>query len=224
MQTTDGNTKLVERAVGEIPRLGREEAEAVVAPIVAQALLQQRAVLDEGMDRQQFHRRNAQAAQMVDEHGVAQGGEGAPLVGPQILAHLADTPDMGLVDHHVRPGHRGRPVVGPVEALIGHHALHDAGRTVAPIEGQVGPRRVHPIAVECVGVAHLAGETAGIGVEQQFVGIEPMARLRLVGTMRAVAVDQARPGIRQVPVPDLVGAFRQVEACDLPSARGIEEA
>ena len=39
VQAAHGDAHLVDRAVGEVARLGREEAERVVAPVVAQALL-----------------------------------------------------------------------------------------------------------------------------------------------------------------------------------------
>ena len=51
-----------------------------------------------------------------------------------------------------------------------------------------------------------------------------MAVLRLVGAVGAIAVDQAGARVRQVAVPDLVGAFRQVEARDLAPAGRIEQA
>ena len=42
------------RIVGGVARLRREEAERVVAPVIAQAALDQVAVVDEGVDRQQL--------------------------------------------------------------------------------------------------------------------------------------------------------------------------
>ena len=51
----------LEAAIGQIARLWREEAQRVVAPVVASALLDQMPVLQEGMDRQQLDRGDAQA-------------------------------------------------------------------------------------------------------------------------------------------------------------------
>ena len=50
----------------EIARLDGEEAERIVAPVVAQLLLEQMTVLHEGMDRQQLDGRDAEPAQVVD--------------------------------------------------------------------------------------------------------------------------------------------------------------
>ena len=116
---------------------------------------------------------------------------------------------MGLVDHRVGPRHVGRPVVGPVEAVVGDDGLQHARRAVAAIEGEVAARRIHPIAVERIGRTQLAGDAPGIGIEQQLVRVEAMAVLRLVRPVGAIAVDQAGARVGQVAVPDLVGAFRQ---------------
>ena len=68
------------RAVRQIARLGREEAERVVAPVVAQPAAAAGAVLHEGMDRHQLDRGDAEPAQVIDDRGIAEGGEGAALV------------------------------------------------------------------------------------------------------------------------------------------------
>ena len=47
-----------------VARLGREEADRVVAPVVRQPLLEQMAVVDEGVDRQQLDRGDAERLQM----------------------------------------------------------------------------------------------------------------------------------------------------------------
>ena len=53
-------------AASPIARLGREEADRVVAPVVAQAALDQAAVVDEGVHRQQLDRGDAEALQVLD--------------------------------------------------------------------------------------------------------------------------------------------------------------
>ena len=67
-----------------IARVGREEADRVVAPIIGQASLEQVAVIDESMDRQQFDRSHPERLYVID-HGF--GAE--PFVGAA----------MGLRDH-----------------------------------------------------------------------------------------------------------------------------
>ena len=59
MQPAHRDAHLVRRAVRQIGRFRREEAERVVAPVVAQATLLQGAVLQEGLHRHQFDRGDA---------------------------------------------------------------------------------------------------------------------------------------------------------------------
>src|SRR3546814_14202514 len=70
----------------------------------------------------------------------------------------------------------------------------------------------------------LAVQNLGVGVQQQLVGVEAMARLRLVGAMHAVAVVLPRANVVQVAVPDLVGVLRQGDALQLAAAGAVEEA
>ena len=63
VQTRDHLLEFGKHEVGDggIARIGGKEADRVVAPVVGQALVQQIAVVDEGVDRQQFHRGDAEA-------------------------------------------------------------------------------------------------------------------------------------------------------------------
>ena len=49
----------------EVARLGGQEADAVVAPVVDEALFEQSAIVHEGMDRQQLQRRDAERGEML---------------------------------------------------------------------------------------------------------------------------------------------------------------
>jgi hypothetical protein len=62
---------------------GREERDGVVAPVVDQALLLQVVVLNEGMDRQQLDRGDAEALDVVEHRRVPHAGIGAA----QLLRH-----------------------------------------------------------------------------------------------------------------------------------------
>ena len=106
---------------------------------------------------------------------------------------------------------------------IDHHAFRHEGRAVALVEGQV-VHRLHRVAEDRGIPVQLAGMGAGVGIEQQLVGIEAVPRVRLVGAVDAVAVDGAGPDLGQVAVPDLVGVFGQLDALDLLVAGAVEQA
>ena len=69
-------------AVGEVARLGGEEADGVVAPVVGELLVEQVAVVDEGVDRQQLDRGHAQALEMIEHVAPARAPRRCPAAPP----------------------------------------------------------------------------------------------------------------------------------------------
>ena len=59
-----------ELAAGAVAHVGREEADRVVAPVVAQPLVEQDLVVDEGVHRHQLDRGDAELAQVLDDRRV----------------------------------------------------------------------------------------------------------------------------------------------------------
>ena len=97
----------------------REEADGVVAPVVAQAGPDQTGVVDELVHRHELDGRHPEVLEVSDE-----GRVGDPAVGPAQLrldVGMADGGplDVGLVDDGVTQGDAGRPVTGPVEERVG---------------------------------------------------------------------------------------------------------
>ena len=107
--------------------------------------------------------------------------------------------------------------------VVDHDRLGHGGGTVALVEAQILFLGADLIAVQRVGPFDLAMELASIGIEQQLVRIETMPGLGLVAAMRAVAIKQARPDIRQIAMPYLVGAFGQGIAPQFPLSLGIKD-
>ena len=54
MQSRHGRSKCIERSIRGVTRIGREKAQRIVAPIVAEAALNQMSIIDKSVDRQQF--------------------------------------------------------------------------------------------------------------------------------------------------------------------------
>jgi hypothetical protein len=208
----------------QVAGLGREEGQGVVAPVVRQAALLQEAVLCEGVDRHQLQRRHAQPAKMVDDLGVGEGGERAALRRADLFQQRRQALHVRLVDHRLRPWRLGTAIAVPVERVGGDHRLRHGRGAIAAIEAEVAARRADVIAVNRVGPAQLSGQAPGVGVQQQLVRIEPVALFRRIGAIGAEAVELAGASMRQIAVPDLVGAFRQRIARQLLAARGVEQA
>src|SRR5690242_15300144 len=79
------------------------------------------------------------------------------------------------------------------------------------------------VAEQRIAPAQVALETLGVGIEQQLVGIEAVALLGLVGSVRTNAIEQARPRLGKVAVPRLVGVLAQLDAVHFAPAVGIEQ-
>ena len=132
--------------------------------------------------------------------------------------------DVGLVEDRLVPRHAlAARFAVPVEVLIDDDAFRHERRRVALVEGKIvagldliAEHGRVPLEFERVG--------AGVGVEQQLVGIEAVARLRLVGAMHPVAIECSGMHIRQIAVKHLVGIFGQFDAGRFGLSRGIEEA
>src|SRR5689334_14544813 len=73
-----------------------------------------------------------------------------------------------------------------------------------------------------VGPSQLTGDAARVRVEQELVGIEAIAVLRLVRPVGAIPVQEAELRVRQISVPHLIGKFRERVGRDLPLALRVE--
>ena len=169
-------------------------------------------VVDEGVDRQQLDRRDAERFQVADRGIGAEAGIGAAQVFRDVRMLLGKTLDMGFVDDglvpmHVLPGGFG----GPVEIRIDHDAFRHERRAVALVEGEV-VAGFHFVAEHGRIPGQRAGMRARIGIEQQLVRIEAVAVGGIVRPVNAIAVEGAGADARNVAVKYLVGVFGKFDA------------
>ena len=176
-----------------------EERERVVAPVVAQPLLQQRAVLDELVDRHQLDRGHAQLGQVVGDRRVGEAGVRAPQLLGDVGVELGESLDVGLVDDRLVVGDVEGPVTLPVEERVDHDAVrHVRGGVVVVARVRVA----EVVAEQRLVPVDLAAGGLGVGVEQQLVRVAPQPARGVPGTVDAVAVALPRLHRRQVAVPD----------------------
>ena len=189
--------EFADRAGSEVAPLGREEADRVVAPVVAQAVLHQAPLVDERLHRQQLHRGDAEALEIFDHRAAGESGVGAAELFGHVGMALGEALDVELVDDGVLPRRARRPVVAPAKG-----AVDDLGAPEAR--------------------ADLADDQFCVRVEEELRAVEAMAAL--LRAVDAVAVEQARTRVRQVAVPDEVGALAELDALELAPAARVEEA
>ena len=225
MQALDHRAELVARrqpagARGQ-QRARAEEADGVVAPVVAQAQAHQPFLVDGLVHRQQAHGGHAEPPQVFDGGVARQARIGAA----QRLGHAGVQPreafDVQLVQHGLSPWRVGRGIAAPVEGVVRDPRLQGLHRVVPRVHRQrVGPvvRELDLVPLEA------ADDLAGVRVEQQLGRVEAVALLRLPRAACAQPVQQARLGIGQVAMPDLLRAAGQGGAGELLPAGLVEQA
>ena len=92
VQGTDGGLQADDAGLAEIARLRREIGEGGIAPVVAQALLDQEAIVREGVDGQELDRRDAEPDEMLDHGGVAERIVGAAQSRGHLRVQLRQAP------------------------------------------------------------------------------------------------------------------------------------
>ena len=222
MQRADRRAQALGAVGAEIARLGREKADGVVAPVVAQAHPQQPRIVHQHLHRHELDRGDAQAAQMVEDRRAAQR-----LIRPaQRLWHAGvahrQAAGVRLIEHRARPGraralfrrnrrrrcgqhafrHRRRAVGGRGKAVAAHGVMAEQQRRQRVEGARVRPR---------------------VGVEQQLGGVEAVAALGRPDAIGAQAIKRARLQPLHMAMPDRAGALRQRQPGQLLRAVGREQ-
>ena len=186
------------RAAARVLVVRGEEADRVVAPVVAEAHLDKALVVDELVHGHQLDRRDAERFQVLDHGGMSQPGVRAA----QLLGHLGMESrhpfDVSLVDHRFVQRRVGMAVAGPVEMRMLHDRAVDVRRAVLV----VARRLVAEVVRVARGVpAHLALDRAGVRIQEKLVRVAADAVLGRVRPVNPVAVSLAGADVRHVRVP-----------------------
>src|SRR6185312_2254426 len=177
----------------------------VVAPVVRETAVEQMAVVDEGVDRQELDRSHPERLDVLDYGRGAETLIGSAMRLGYAGVALGKAAQMGLVDDRAIPGDGAAARLAlPVEIGVDDDAFVHVRLAVALVESRVVPA-FHAVAEHCRMPLEVAEMAAGIGVEQQLMRVEAVAGGGLVGTVYAVAVNRAGPDAARIAVPHLVG-------------------
>src|SRR4051812_26923984 len=201
----------------------REERERIVSPVVLQSLFHQVTVIEKGLYRQQLDGRNPQRLQIADDLCIRQSRIGTPdpLRDARVLP--GESLDVQFIDDGSLPWRLWTTVAPPGECRIDHPRLQHEFGTVALIERQVVPG-FHYVTEQSRVPRQLSDDLPGIGIEQELVRIEAMTAERLVRSVYPESIHGARPCVRQITVPDLVGVFWEGDALRLTFVTLVEQA
>ena len=146
----------------------REEIDRVVAPVVVQVLVDEMLVVEEGVNRHQLDRGDAELLQVVDRDLVAEPGVGAAaLLGDPGMAG-GESLYMQFVDDRAVERRLRRSVVSPIEVVIDHDALREPSGVLLVVAGQIGVLLAgERVAEHRRGPIDLPGERLGVRIDQQ---------------------------------------------------------
>jgi hypothetical protein len=68
------------------------------------------------------------------------------------------------------------------------------------------------------------GQFPGVGVDEEFMGVEAEPTLGLIAAVNAIAIELSGRDIVQIDVPHILSSLRQGDAFDFAAAVAIEEA
>ena len=192
---------------GGIANIGSEKSDGVIAPIIGEAAIDQVFVPDEMVDGQQFDGRHAQLLQMFDHGRRRESRIGAAQVVGNVGVPGGQALHVHFINHCPIPRRPQQLVSAPGERLIDHDTFRVSRRRY-PVRLARDRRRVaDAIAEHRIGPMDGAVNRLSIGIDQELGRIEAMAGFRLVRPMDAIAIVLSGPDLRQIHMPDVIGAF-----------------
>src|SRR5262249_55921168 len=159
----------------------------VVAPVIAEPVLDEMTLVERGVNRQQLDGGDAELDEVIDDRRRAQGGEGAAAAQIDAGVLLGEAADMELVDDGLFPSGLRLAVVTPGEGGVDDPAFRHDPSSVAAVEREIAPRAADAIAEMRIAPAQGSVEGLGVRIEQQLVGVEAVAAMRVVGAVDAIA-------------------------------------
>ncbi len=214
---------------GRVLVVRSEEADRVVAPVVAEALVSERRVLHELVRRQELDGGDPEVGEVLDRCRVRESGVGAADLLGDVGVLLREALDVHLVHDGVGVGGPRAGVAVPVEVAVGDDGLRHRARRV----GVVPLLRVlHVVAEERLPPLVRPVDRGRVGVEQELRRVVPQPVRRVPGAVDPEAVAGADGDVRHDVVEGVAGAVPElgavfgavlVEAAELDALGGARE-
>src|SRR5262249_12158894 len=130
----NGGAERIERMIQRISWLRRKKAQGAVTPVVDESPLDQMAVVDKGVNRQELDRRDAQLFEMLYDGRRCQAAEQTAPGWGNVFPQTREAFDMCLIDDGVFPRDGRSPLLAPAERLVNDKRFRHAARVIAAIE------------------------------------------------------------------------------------------
>src|SRR5262245_52730489 len=151
---------------------------------------------------------------MGDRGGGGQAAVSAPKLPRHSGMALREALHVKLVEDHPMRWNLRQRVAAPVEFTADHHALRLAQGIVDRIQRHPWVRlpALPTVAEARLAPIQLAGDRAGIRVQQQLGWVEPQTLSGPIRSVRAIAVKGSRPEPGHIAVPYVVELLGQIDA------------
>ncbi len=201
-------------------RVRRQVPDRVVAPVVAQAALDEVRVVNELVHRHELDGGHAQPPEVIDRRRMRERGVGAAQIRRNLRMPRREPLHVRLVHHRVMPAGLRRPVAAPVEIGVDDHALRHRRRAV----GGVGrPVRISDVVREERRVpVDVPLDRLPVRIEEELGRVAAVSAFGRPRSVHAEAVPLARPDSREIAVPAERRHLRKLQNC--LAAGIIEEA
>src|SRR3954468_2411225 len=111
---------------------------------------------------------------------------------------------MAFVDDRPVPGDTEWLVIFPSERGIDHDTLRHTTRAVVRIRYEILVRAADLVREQRVAPRYRARDRFRVWIDEQLRCIKAVSIVRIVRAVHAVAVELARPDVRQITVPNLI--------------------
>ncbi len=167
------------------------------------------------LDRQQLDGGDAELAEVANCRLRGEARIRAANLLGNLLVEFRETLYVQFIDQRAMGRRFWLAVIAPREGFINHATEWGVGRAIEVVVRQICLLIAHLVAGKGISPVRRTGNRFGVWVEQHFVLIKAVSVLRLVQTVRAVAVDLARANVGQVDVPHHIGVFDEFDALGL---------
>src|SRR5215203_2604810 len=175
------------------------------------------------MNRQELDGSDAELADVLDHFMAHQSSECPTQVRRHRRVEHRVALDVGLVQNRTLPGNLRASLFAPGKGRVDHTAFGHEGSAVALVKRKVALRRPYCVPEQRGVPYELADDLLGIWVQQELVRVEAMSFCRGVGTVHAIAIDLARPRVRKIAVPYLIGILGKLDPLDFLLGFDVKE-
>jgi hypothetical protein len=169
-------------------------------------------VVDKLMNRKQLHRRHSEVLEVVNHSRVRHGGIGAADFFRDVRVQLRKSFDMHFIDDGLKERSLGWSVVLPIEVGVDHHGFGHESVIRTSVNCVVVVRIVKVVWIDFIAPYNVSIDGSGVRIDQEFVGIESVSTVRIVGTMHPESILRSRHDIRNPAMPDVMSTLKELDS------------